>query len=622
MSDDVSVSYSYSPNPDSTAADAARTSEASEPMVAFADCELIPVDQRMTLVINRQNGEQQLISPQVIDALKACTFFDTINRHTERLCSSLPTLQGREEMVGQTLRKLTDDGILLKAETLCSRLNKKTEQKLPPTRVFVITCDRPSAVERLLQSMLHAGGLSRHESLYLIDDSRDETNQLSNRELVEKFNITSAKSMSYVGSTEQDALMEHLIGASPQHEKGIRFLLDKALWLDKPTYGRSRTLCLLHSVGFRAIVLDDDILCQAMRPVVQQKGVYVGSGGQREAAFFPDRDTLMSVAVPAGESPLDIHARHLGATLCNAITGLNEGELQANQLAKSNAAMVNLWQADTPILVTQCGSWGDPGTADSHWVVNLDRVSVERMLAAPTGMASSIESRCVWLGVIQPTVLKMAFMSQMTGLDNSALLPPYFPVFRGEDLLFAAMVEALHPKGAVVEYDFAVPHLPEERQRKSLRDPIAKAGSVGLFASYLTNRIDYTDDNDPSQRLSMVAQDLRRIADKGSEDLLLDYRRELAVSHASQLMQVRRQLGISEDVKSANWEGYLKRAEEELLRALQRNWSPTDIDGVSAETSPAMLMESLRGLLRGFADALDAWEAMRSMSTDYSASIA
>ena len=47
---------------------------------------------------------------------------------------------------------------------------------LRPTRVCIITCDRPGTVERLLDSMLRSGNLSRHDELLMIDDSRDPAN--------------------------------------------------------------------------------------------------------------------------------------------------------------------------------------------------------------------------------------------------------------------------------------------------------------------------------------------------------------------------------------------------------------------------------------------------------------
>ena len=48
---------------------------ASEALVAFSDCEIIEINSEMVMVINRQNGNQLIISPQVAEGLKTCTNF-------------------------------------------------------------------------------------------------------------------------------------------------------------------------------------------------------------------------------------------------------------------------------------------------------------------------------------------------------------------------------------------------------------------------------------------------------------------------------------------------------------------------------------------------------------------
>lgn len=612
MSNNASYSHSFTVGGSASApTEDSRTS----PLVAFATCELIPIDAQMTLVINRENGKQQLVAAQVVEALKTCTEFATIRDHAQRICALAPTMQGQEQNVETTLEQLRQSEFLLQASTVCERLNQNTERQLPDTRIFVITCDRPTALERLLDSMLHAGGLSKYDALYLIDDSKLDENRAANKDLIERFNTRCPQSMDYFGQSEQTALLNSLVTALPEYESGIRFLIDAASWKGKPSYGRSRTLCLLLSVGYRVVVLDDDILCQAVRPAVPEEGIAVGGEGRREASFFADPEALMAHAVTMEESPLDLHSSYLGCGVGSAVSGLNGGPLLPEQLRGTNAAMANLWNADSPVLVSQCGSWGDPGTGDAHWTLNLSEHSVSRLLSAQGGVTHAIEARCAWLGAPRPTIMKMAFMSQMTGLDNSALLPPYFPVYRGEDLMFAAMVEAMHPHGAILEQAFAVPHLPMKRSRKTLRDPIAGAGSTALFAAYLTNQIDYNDVISPEQRLAMIAQVMARMVERSTADLLLDYRREVAKGHAIQLHSLRSQLARTRDFESGNWQGYLERGIVELEQALQKEWSPEHINGVSDEGGAERLVKDFKVLANGFQQGLLAWPHMRKLTT-------
>ncbi|KGE03043.1 hypothetical protein [Pseudohaliea rubra] len=606
MTDDTSISYSFSATP----------AAGASALYAFADCELIPVDQAMMLVINRVNGRQQMISPQVVEALKTCTTFRTLDAHADHLARSQPELKGNRTLAMQALQQLRDGEMLLSAETVKTRLQQSQNHPLAPTRAFIITCDRPEAVERLLESMLRSGSLTRHEALMLVDDSRHPESRTANRDAVERFNLRSARSMSYFGAEEQAALLAHLVAELPTHEAGIRFLLDPSHWTGKKTYGRSRTLCLLLSVGCRAIVMDDDILCEAVRPPVEETGINFQGG--RRAAFFPDRDTLLAARVPAAADPLAAHADLLGQQLGNAVRELNNGPLQESQLSECNAAMLNVLDSQSPILVTQCGSWGDPGTGGGHWAVHLGEDSIERLVNAPHGMAEALQNGCNWLGCSGPTIHKMAFMSQMTGLDNSQLLPPYFPAFRGEDLLFGTMVEAMHHRGAVLEYPWAVPHLPlESRRGQGLRAPMAGEGGIVLFSRYLAEHIDYKDASAPQRRLRHMADDARRLAARSDADLLLDYRREQAKGQAHQLHLLRLQAAKARELPSLNWQGYLKRGIEEVQGSIAEIHGPARIRGVPAGSTDEALVGVFRGYAAHWAAALDAWPAVREAAQAY-----
>jgi len=62
---------------------------------------------------------------------------------------------------------IRDAGLMTSAADVCQRLQQPTPaSKLAPTRVFIITCDRPTAVQRLLQSMVMGGNLSLGRSPY------------------------------------------------------------------------------------------------------------------------------------------------------------------------------------------------------------------------------------------------------------------------------------------------------------------------------------------------------------------------------------------------------------------------------------------------------------------------
>jgi len=592
---------------------AAAAAQATE-LVAFADCELVGINGEMTLAIHRLNGNQQIMAPQVVEGLTSCTSFATVPEHAALLAASRPELAGQQAMAATALNGLLETGMLLRAGDVCARLAEPTPRQLPPTRVFIITCDRPAAVERLLESMLRAGNLSPHNALFLVDDSRDPANRAANEELVARFNLRSAKDMFYVGEQAQHTLLSGLLEQLPAHGEGIRFLLDSPLWQGKKTYGRSRTLCLLLSVGYRALVMDDDILCQAILPPVTEAGIGIGSGGMRKAAFFASEQEVMNSGPRADFDPLSGHASLLGTSLGQALHSLNDGPLAPPQLRGVNAAMANVLRADSPVLVTQCGTLGDPGAGGAHWGMVQEPDTVARLLAAPHGMTAALENRLNWLGSSRPNIYKMPFMSQLTGLDNSRLLPPYFPAFRGEDVLFGAMLVATHHDSVALEYPWSVPHLPLETRHFSLAEPIANTGGIALFARYLTERVDYNDRTAPEHNLHQLAREALRMAGRSDADLLLDYRTELARAQSEQLRILTDKFARAQQLPSAEWQAYLRRGIEEVQQALASPQSPTCLRGLPEGATEATLLPEFRELARGFAASLQGWADMRTVA--------
>ena len=613
MTDDISISYTHS---SATEATPSTSTAQSQELYAFVDCELIGFDAEKMLVINRITGEQQFFQPGVVEALKTCTQFKTLQNHAQGICSARPELSGQEAAVESTLSVLASSGFLLSESTIRSRLVLDDAPQSSPSRVFIITCDRPEAVERLLESMLRNSNLAVHDQVYLIDDSRDPVNQARNDELVTDFNIRSPRDLVYVGQEMQERLISFLVEKLPEEEAGIRFLIDRSQWVGKKTYGRSRTLALLLSVGYRAIVLDDDILCEAVAPPIHLDGV--SFDGQRQACFYGGREELMQSAHPAGVDPLQSHLGILGHQLGSTLATVSDGGLPPGSMLDCNAAMLNELAPNHPVLITQCGSWGDPGTGGAHWCFHLDESSIERLVSAPNGMADALENRSSWLGCPRLTLHKMAFMSQMTGLDNRELLPPYFPAFRGEDLMFATMVEAMFPKGAILELGWSVPHLPTDNRAYSVRDPIVGEGGIVLFTRWLVSQIDYKKREDPQHSLHNIAALARGLASRSDDDLLLDYRREQAKGQADLLLSLTSQYKAAEDLPAQSWKAYLKRALEETEQSITEIHSPEKIKGVSPGTTNAELVREFRELAHGWAAALEAWPAMRGAMNEFS----
>ena len=192
MSQDSSISNPQQP-------EGQRPHSTDDTLYAIADCERVDLQNGGVLLIHRHSDQQMIVAREVSVALHSCRTFRTLQGHADLLATTIPQLAGQQADVLNVLEMVRDNGLLTSAESVCERLcppGTPAAANLPPTRVFIVTCDRPPAVQRLLESMLHAGNLSRHEHLFLVDDSRDSQNAVQNREAVAQFNLTSARSPS------------------------------------------------------------------------------------------------------------------------------------------------------------------------------------------------------------------------------------------------------------------------------------------------------------------------------------------------------------------------------------------------------------------------------------------
>ncbi len=589
-----------------------------EALVAFADCEIVNINSQMSLVINRQNGNQIVMSPDVCEALKTCTNFKTIADHARYLAETRPELEGHESMAVTALEQLNGAGILLHARDIAARFAQEPTRELPPTRVFINTCDRPAALERLLQSLRQIRQLPQHDNLFVVDDSRDPQNRDVNRELVGSFNRTSAREIHYIGVQEQEALIRGLVTRLPSHEHSIRFLLDAHIWQGFATYGRSRNLCLLFSVGFRTLMMDDDVLLESMLSPIVEKGVSIDSNTKRQAGFFQNEAEMFSAAKRGDFDPLSEHARFLGGSMGRALKQLNGGEFKEEQLLDCKGIFATVLTPGSPVLVTQNGTFGDPGTGSVHWGIAIGDTSLRRLASEPQGVRAALENRLAWLGCTRPNFFKLSVISQITGLDNSYLLPPYFPVLRGEDALFGSMLTMVQPDGIVLEYPWGVPHLPVDGRSFSVDDPIVSNGGLGLITQFVTDLADYRATTTPEQNLTRLARELERLVLRGDEELLLGFRVKLARSQVTSLDNFESRSSVAEELKSTELQELLNRAIQEYRKAIMSPSSPIDIDGMPEGMTEAAFFARFREVVLGFAGALASWTEVRDVAAEVS----
>lgn len=596
--------YSYSLGPGDTFG-----SQPADPELwSFTGIRLEPESETTVRLVDERDGKTLLVQPEVATVLTHCEHFRTLRGHAEHLVRTLPQLGGQIEPLIPVLAQIRDAGFMHSAEDMLARLIAQGEERAQaPVRVFIITADRPEAVERLLNSLEQSKGLNLPESYWLIDDSRNSENQAKNQTLVNACNARGLVSLQYFGLEARERLITELAQTLPQHDDAIRFLLDRGQWHDFPTYGISRTLALLLGVGHRCVVLDDDVLCQAIRPPLPGAEIRFGSVNAREAVFYGSQVALEQNQRALPDNPITLIARQLGRDLSSGIKTLLHGTPTAAMLAGANGAFLRSLTATSPIVSCQCSSWGDPGTSGAHWVAHLDPKSLGRLLDCPEGLSVTVDARASWYGYTAPTLSKNGVMSQITGYDASVLLPPFVPAFRGEDAIFAYMLAALQPDSLVLNHPWAITHKPlSANTKQSFKTPIPATGGLTLLTRWLVDQVNSVTGETPEVRLSQLASALRELMAHSPDALTAFAQEQLALARKAQLSTYQQQLTIAPELNASGWTGYLQRGVQELTQALEQGPNTKELLGHDA-TDIELAMASIQQAGNRFASALEAW---------------
>ena len=138
--------------------------------------------------------------------------------------------------------------------------------------------------------------------------------------------------MSYFGAAQAKSFMDSLIADLPEQEEAIRFLIDRERWAGHKSYGLARNFTLLLSVGCRAIVMDDDVICAAVESPVKSAGLQFGDTG-REVEFYASQQDILSRTTRADFDPLTGHALCLGLSIGQASAKLGQEDIVPAQLA-------------------------------------------------------------------------------------------------------------------------------------------------------------------------------------------------------------------------------------------------------------------------------------------------
>jgi len=587
-------------------------------LVVFDLCQAYPMPGGKILLHNTRNGKRAMVQPDVYSVLSGCDQYRTIKQHLDKLIGTDASLEAERGDIGLVLQTMLDSGIMVSASETCNRLksldkNTTTDVETDGPVVVIITWERPQALQRLLKSMLTNCDTTKLHRVFVVDDSRLAENIENNQAVVEKHASEFQAPLHYFGQQEQRLLREKLGERLPQHQSAIDYLIDQERWGDLWTAGLSRNLSLLLSCGKRLVVFDDDTICDVFDPQFPKPNITI-SDSPREAEFFDNAYDWRGFIPSLNRDPVARHMQCLGLSFAAALNRLGENNLRPGGLNGATALMSSEIRADSKVLISECGSIGCPGTHSNTWLPDMAPVSLGRVLSSAKRTQNALHERSVWSGRSNPHFAPRSNMSQVVGLDNREMLPPYLPVMRGQDRLFGNMVDFIYPHSITLDNPWAVPHMPLPQRLWLDKERVFKSidSFPQFFFEQLLQHISLCQAEAPEHRLAALSAWFSDMSSASDNTLIAMYR-DAVLAHAAETLQHLSALLASAEGAPPAWKEYLQNGIDQLNTCMdQASGDDFEVRGVPAELEGEKLIAFWRDAWAGFAEALDAWPAIRA----------
>jgi hypothetical protein len=407
--------------------------------------------------------------------------FTRLSRYAERQRESLPVSPRQVESTRQRLAELARRGFLVSAESLLEDIRRKALAPPPPiASIGITTRNRTGVLRRGLASYV-ANRLryGRSNDYLVIDDAGSPGLEAETRGVLASLQREFDVPIRYAGCAERRSFAARLAQESGLKQDLVQFALF-GLPECPVTTGAARNCLLLATAGGCFAMVDDDSMCRMVPCPEGEDGIQLTS--QRDPGefwFFPDTQSTLRAAAFEEADFLGLHERLLGRGIGACLP--EAGGLDAVDLSQAKPAFDRcLRVGNGRIRATMAGILGDSGIGATAYLF-VDPRSQRRLTRSEADYLAAVRSRQVLRCVRRVTVSEgTSCVAVNLGLDNRALLPPFIPVQRNSDGLFARTLRLCSRDAYLGYLPWAVLHDPERPRQQDLDAYWQAAGQMRL----------------------------------------------------------------------------------------------------------------------------------------------
>jgi hypothetical protein len=413
---------------------------------------------RDRLWVEPLGGQPLEVPGRLLRSMAGLPSADSLEQLAHGLATALGVPAEGTAVLRAQLARFAEHGLLLSRSELvrrCSPPAAATQQRLE--LVSVPTCRRPEALERCLGSHVEAARrFARPLQLSVLDDARSDEECMRARSVAMRFAGPGGCAVRYGGVAEKRrhvALLEQRLGGYRDELAFLFFGTESA----GCTIGANRNAQLLDAIGGRYLSVDDDTVGAVVGS--RQRGLTLTSAvDPTTVRVFADRAGACAQVVDPSADALAMHDETLGHAVSDLVGRCAVDELALE--APGPRLLKSVLEHRAIVAATSSGTYGDSGAASSEHHAFRDDVRAQ-LVADEARFSVLLRTRETSRGVERATVTDGAHcQAGALALDARRLLPPFFPVLRGEDVIWGATLRACFENAYIAHVPCAVLHAP------------------------------------------------------------------------------------------------------------------------------------------------------------------
>jgi hypothetical protein len=566
-----------------------------------------PFEAGASLVYTAVARNAERLSTENAALLHFCSQFQTIEQHLAGWRKNGGDSQPR---LAASLNGYAEAGLLLSDQQFIAHCKSAAAPESAPPAIAAIgttTRNRPQLLQRGLASFIaNANTFGRALDIVVIDDGISTQEQSATRQVLKALAHERGATVRYADREQRRRFADELASAAGLPPETLRFALlgDETSTI---TTGAARNSLLIDSVGDLLLLVDDDSVCRVARCPRQEPGLALDARtNPTELWFYPDRDTMLGATQFAEQDPLSAHETILGRQVSDCLPPPEQVAGLDLQYATADFAE-RLWRHGGRVLATSAGVVGDSGMGSTAYLA-LPPDSQARLVGSEQDYTAAVINRQILRAPHRTTITRGTFCAGASlGLDNRVLLPPFIPIQRNSDGLFARTLLRCFRDAYKGYLPWAVLHDPLPPRAQSLEGAQADAARIRLthILRSLIAPAAFPQSGDPARDLRRLGDELVQVASLRPADFQHAIKAGLVKAAALYLDSMERA------AKAAPGPEFYKRRQEAHSRQLSEAittaeyFTPRDLAG-----APEQAGHAAQRVVLQFGQTLRAWPAI------------